>query len=65
MLENVVRTAFTMRRKTLRNALSSMIDSEKLEALGINSGLRPENLSLAEYVKISDALSTASSDVES
>lgn len=57
MLEAVVRTAFTMRRKTLRNALSSLIEAEQLEALDINPKLRPENLSLAEYVKISDALS--------
>jgi len=57
-LEAVVRTAFTMRRKTLRNALSSLIDAEPLEALGINPKLRPENLSLAEYVKISDLLSS-------
>jgi 16S rRNA (adenine1518-N6/adenine1519-N6)-dimethyltransferase len=58
MLEAVVRTAFTMRRKTLRNALSSLIDVEPLDALGINPKLRPENLSLAEYVKISDSLSS-------
>ena len=57
-LEAVVRTAFTMRRKTLRNALSSLIEAEPLEALGINPKLRPENLSLAEYVKISDSLSS-------
>lgn len=53
-LEKVVRTAFTMRRKTLRNALSTLITPEQLDQLGVNSALRPENLSLAEYVKISD-----------
>jgi len=29
---------------------------EQLQSLGINDGLRPENLSLADYVKIADLL---------
>ncbi len=57
VLEKVVKTAFTMRRKTLRNALAAMVSVEQLEQLGIDPGLRPENLSLAQYVEISDALS--------
>ena len=51
-LTNLLRQAFAQRRKTLRNNLSSLISAEELENLGINPGLRPENLSLDDYVKI-------------
>ena len=48
--------AFNARRKTLRKALGSMVTVEQLQSLGINDGLRPENLSLADYVQIADLL---------
>lgn len=57
MLERVVREAFNMRRKTLRNTLKNLMTSEQIEALDIDSGLRPENLSLQDYVRIANALS--------
>ncbi len=57
MLETVVRTAFSQRRKTLRNNLRSLLEASELETLGIDPGLRPERLTLAEFVKISDHLS--------
>jgi 16S rRNA (adenine1518-N6/adenine1519-N6)-dimethyltransferase len=47
--EDLLRRAFSARRKTLRNALPGM----DLVALGIDPGLRPENLSPADYAKIS------------
>ncbi len=53
-LENIVRTSFSMRRKTLRNNLKKVIGSEQLESLGIDPGLRPERLSLAQFVLIAD-----------
>lgn len=56
-LQQVVRVAFNQRRKTLRNNLKELISAEALEQLGIDPGLRPERLSLAEFVTISDALS--------
>ena len=46
----LVRRAFSARRKTLRNALG--LPAEALEALGIDARLRPENLSPADYVRI-------------
>ena len=48
----VVTRAFGARRKTLRNALFSLIDAEGLSALGIDPGLRPENVSPADYIRI-------------
>jgi 16S rRNA (adenine1518-N6/adenine1519-N6)-dimethyltransferase len=50
----VVSSAFTMRRKTLRNALASMISAADIEALGIDAGLRPENLSPRQFAAIAD-----------
>jgi 16S rRNA (adenine1518-N6/adenine1519-N6)-dimethyltransferase len=48
--EAVVRQAFSARRKTLRNALG--LAPADFEALGIDPGLRPENLAPADYVRI-------------
>lgn len=56
-LKLVVRTAFNQRRKTLKNSLKTLISDETLTDLAIDSSLRPENFSLADYVKISDAIS--------
>ncbi len=53
----VVTAAFTKRRKTLRNALAGVIETTTLEALGIDARLRPENLSVADYVAITRASS--------
>jgi 16S rRNA (adenine1518-N6/adenine1519-N6)-dimethyltransferase len=49
-LEDVVRRAFSARRKTLRNALRLAPDD--FDALGIDPKLRPENLSPQDYVRI-------------
>ncbi|MDX1633575.1 MAG: 16S rRNA (adenine(1518)-N(6)/adenine(1519)-N(6))-dimethyltransferase RsmA [Marinobacter sp.] len=55
-LQMVVRTAFNARRKTLRKALAGLVTVADLQQLGIDDGLRPENLSLAQYVAIADHL---------
>ena len=47
--EEILRKAFSARRKTLRNALPGI----DFEALGIDSGLRPENLSPEDYARLS------------
>ncbi len=53
--EQVVREAFSARRKTLRNALP--LRPEDYAALGIDPKLRPENLSPQDYVRIARLLS--------
>lgn len=55
LLGEIVTTAFTMRRKTLRNALRRY-PSEVLEATGVDLGCRPETLAVADYVNITNAL---------
>ena len=55
-LQIVIRTAFSARRKTLKNSLKSIISEQALKALPLDISLRPENLSLADYILISDVL---------
>jgi 16S rRNA (adenine1518-N6/adenine1519-N6)-dimethyltransferase len=50
--EDLLRKAFSARRKTLRNALPEV----DFAAFGIDSGLRPENLSPQDYARISGGL---------
>jgi 16S rRNA (adenine1518-N6/adenine1519-N6)-dimethyltransferase len=47
--EDLLRRAFSARRKTLRNALPGV----DFAALGIDPGLRPENLSPEDYARLS------------
>jgi 16S rRNA (adenine1518-N6/adenine1519-N6)-dimethyltransferase len=47
--EDLLRKAFSARRKTLRNALPGI----DFTALGIDPGLRPENLSPEDYLRLS------------
>ncbi len=52
----LVRTAFSHRRKTLRNSLRNCVSDEDWENVNIDSHLRPEQISVSEYVKLSNAL---------
>ncbi|MCI4411159.1 MAG: 16S rRNA (adenine(1518)-N(6)/adenine(1519)-N(6))-dimethyltransferase RsmA [Thiotrichales bacterium] len=52
-----VKQCFSMRRKTLRNNLKGLLTSEQIEACEINPGVRAEVLSVAEFVRLSDAVS--------
>lgn len=58
-LEKVVRIAFNKRRKTLRNALKEMYTEDQIRALEIDPSLRPENLSLEQYVALANGLEAA------
>jgi len=55
-LDRVVRSAFNNRRKTLRNTLKNELSAEQIESQGIDPGLRPENLSVANFVKLANCL---------
>lgn len=50
----VVQQAFSMRRKTLRNCMKRMLTVEQIESVGIDPGIRPERLSLAEFAALSN-----------
>lgn len=49
VFEHLVRTAFNMRRKTLRNSLKGLLDASQIESAGIDPGLRPECLGMKEF----------------
>ena len=47
-----VSAAFSQRRKTLRNALRSLLDAEAIVAAGIDPGARPETLAPAQFAAL-------------
>ncbi len=52
----LVNLCFQQRRKTLRNNLKPWARDHDLDALGIDLGRRPETLSVAEFVELSNRL---------
>jgi len=57
LFAKIVTEAFNQRRKTLRNVWRDRIDVDSLLNLNIDPKLRPENISLQEFVKVSNYLS--------
>lgn len=57
-LDRVVREAFNQRRKTIRNTLKNLLTTEAIEAAGVDAGLRPEQLALADFVRLADRLAS-------
>lgn len=55
-LETLVNVAFQQRRKTLRNSLKQLLAGEQMENLTVDLSLRPEEISLREYVAMSNVL---------
>ncbi|MFY1028122.1 16S rRNA (adenine(1518)-N(6)/adenine(1519)-N(6))-dimethyltransferase [Actinobacillus seminis] len=55
-LNRVCTQAFNQRRKTLRNALSTLFSAEQLTALSIDLNARAENLSIADYARLANWL---------
>lgn len=55
-LSMMVKHAFQQRRKTLANNLKGMITADQLLSLDIDPKCRPEQLSVNDYVKISNEL---------
>lgn len=50
----LVAQAFNQRRKTLRNSLRGWLSADAISAVGIDPSARPETLSLAEFVALSN-----------
>lgn len=53
---SLVQAAFAQRRKMLRNNLKGILDDAGFAALGIAPTLRPEDLSVEDYVRIANYL---------
>lgn len=59
LFAGIVSAAFSQRRKTLRNTLGGHLKAGDFTALKIDSGLRAENLSVAQFVAITRRLTQA------
>lgn len=57
LFSQIVTAAFSQRRKTLRNTLQQHLTASDFSALGIDPGLRAENLSVEEFAAIANFLS--------
>ncbi len=58
ILADIVRDAFNMRRKTIRNSMKKIITTLELEQLEINPDLRPESVSIELFVKIANFIAS-------
>ncbi len=56
LFARAVAAAFGQRRKTMRNALSSLCSTEALTAAGIDPGARGETLAVADFVRLANTL---------
>lgn len=59
MLFGLVRTAFGQRRKMLRRSLAGVLDPTVFERAGVSPEARPEQLGLAEWLRLAAAASVA------
>jgi 16S rRNA (adenine1518-N6/adenine1519-N6)-dimethyltransferase len=50
----VVAAAFAQRRKTLRNTLKAYFKAADFETVGVDAGLRAQDLGVAEFVRLAD-----------
>ena len=57
LLGRIVATAFSQRRKTLRNALKTILADTELRSLGIDPGDRPESIPVSDYVALANYVS--------
>lgn len=53
---DIVKQSFAMRRKTLRNNLKEILDTEQIQSVGVDPAQRAETLSLDDFVRLSNLL---------
>lgn len=58
ILEELVRTAFSQRRKTLKNTLKNLCTSEQLNKIGIDPAQRAESVPLEQFISLHELLKT-------
>jgi 16S rRNA (adenine1518-N6/adenine1519-N6)-dimethyltransferase len=61
LFSHLVTLAFSHRRKTLKNALEHLVSNDVFQSVGIDPIRRPETLSVAEFVALSDAVNSQTS----
>ncbi len=55
-LEQVVKQAFSQRRKTLRNALKGLANDADILAAGLDPGMRPEEIPVIGWIELANLL---------
>lgn len=56
LFSHVVKQAFSQRRKTVANSLKPFISAQQLNALNIDPKFRPQQLSIEQFVRISNKI---------
>ncbi|WP_275340327.1 16S rRNA (adenine(1518)-N(6)/adenine(1519)-N(6))-dimethyltransferase RsmA [Proteus mirabilis] len=64
MLSRITSQAFNQRRKTLRNSLGGLLTAEDMLALDIDPTARAENISVEQYCKVANWLSSQQQHAE-
>lgn len=59
VFEQLVKQAFGQRRKTIANTLKTRVSIEQLETAGISPQVRPEQVSLEQFVRLSNIVEPA------
>ena len=60
LFATIVRTAFSQRRKTIRNTLKEIATAQQLEKVHIDPCARPETITIKQYAELCNALSNNS-----
>ena len=58
LFRKLVETAFQQRRKTIKNSLSKLATEEQLINANIQASQRPQEISIPQYIKLSNELAT-------
>jgi 16S rRNA (adenine1518-N6/adenine1519-N6)-dimethyltransferase len=58
-LEEIVKQAFSRRRKTLRNALKGLAGESEIEAAGLDSVKRPEQIPVDGWIRLANLLANS------
>jgi 16S rRNA (adenine1518-N6/adenine1519-N6)-dimethyltransferase len=56
IFSRLVRTAFSKRRKTIRNALKDLVSEEQIIAVGVLPSARPEELSVETFARLANTI---------
>jgi len=62
--QEVVKAAFSQRRKTLRNSLRALVTTEQFESAGVDPVRRAETLSMEEFAKLANTVTNTASNRE-
>jgi 16S rRNA (adenine1518-N6/adenine1519-N6)-dimethyltransferase len=57
LFNHLLRSAFSQRRKTLRNTVKHLASAEQMETLAVDLSLRPEQIDLPGFVALTNQLS--------